>query len=138
LRLKDLDFDYRQITVRNGKGAKDRHTMLPESLAAPLRRQLERVRSVFDSDRARSLPGAAMPPALERKYPSAPVEWAWQFVFPARGVHRQAGIVPHRPAFLRDARAPARRPWCEEPYRLSGQAAHSGSSYYPLSAAPRA
>ena len=86
LRVKDLDFDYRQITVRNGKGAKDRHTMLPESLAAPLRRQLERVRSVFESDRARSLPGAAMPPALERKYPSAPVEWAWQFVFPARGL----------------------------------------------------
>jgi len=50
LRVKDLDFDYRQITVRNGKGAKDRHTMLPESLAAPLRRQLERVRSVFESD----------------------------------------------------------------------------------------
>jgi integron integrase len=86
LRVKDLDFDYRQITVRNGKGAKDRHTMLPESLDAPLRRQLERVRSVFESDRARSLPGVALPPALERKYPSAPVEWAWQFVFPARGL----------------------------------------------------
>ena len=60
--------------------------MLPESLDAPLRRQLGRVRSVFESDRARSLPGAAMPPALERKYPSAPLERAWQFVFPARGL----------------------------------------------------
>lgn len=84
LRVKDLDFDYRQITVRNGKGAKDRCTMLPDSLAEPRRNQLLRVRALYETDRARGLPGAALPPALERKYPSAPLEWAWQVVFPAR------------------------------------------------------
>jgi integron integrase len=86
LRVKDLDFDYRQVTVRNGKGAKDRCTMLPDSTMEPLRRQLERVRLLFESDRAASRPGVSLPPALERKYPSAPFEWAWQFVFPARGL----------------------------------------------------
>jgi integron integrase len=85
LRVKDVDFEYRQITVRDGKGAKDRCTMLPDAVAEPLRRQLERLRLLYESDRAHSLPGAALPPALERKYPAAPFEWAWQFVFPARG-----------------------------------------------------
>lgn len=84
LRVKDLDFEYRQITVRNGKGAKDRCTVLPDSLVEPLRGHLLRVRALYESDRARGQPGAALPPALERKYPSAPLEWAWQFVFPAR------------------------------------------------------
>lgn len=85
LRVKDLDFDYRQITVRDGKGAKDRCTMLPEAVIEPLRHQLSRVRLLHESDRTHNLPGVALPPALERKYPAAPLEWAWQFVFPARG-----------------------------------------------------
>jgi len=84
LRVKDLDFAYRQITVRDGKGAKDRCTMLPDSALEPLQLHLRRVRARFDADRAASHPGAALPPALERKYPSAPFEWPWQFVFPAR------------------------------------------------------
>ena len=84
LRVKDVDFDYRQITVRDGKGAKDRCTMLPDSAVEPLRFQLKRVRSLFEADRAASHPGVALPPALERKYPAAPFEWPWQFVFPAR------------------------------------------------------
>lgn len=84
LRVKDLDFEYRQITVRDGKGAKDRCTMLPDSALDPLQLHLRRVRARFDADRAASHPGAALPRALERKYPSAPFEWPWQFVFPAR------------------------------------------------------
>ncbi len=84
LRVKDLDFEYRQITVRDGKGAKDRCTMLPDSALEPLQLHLKRVRARFDADRAASHPGAALPTALERKYPSAPFEWPWQFVFPAR------------------------------------------------------
>jgi integron integrase len=88
LRVKDLDFDYRQITVRDGKGAKDRCTVLPGSLLEPVARQLERVRLLYDSDRVRGLPGVSLPPALERKYPSAPQEWGWQFVFPARSLCR--------------------------------------------------
>jgi len=67
LRVKDLDFEYRQITVRDVKGAKDRCTMLPDSALEPLRLHLERVRARFDSDRAASHPGAALPPALERR-----------------------------------------------------------------------
>jgi integron integrase len=86
LRVKDLDFDYRQITVRDGKGAKDRCTVLPDSVLEPVGRQLGRVRLLFEADRAASLPGVCLPPALERKYPSAPFEWPWQFVFPARGL----------------------------------------------------
>jgi len=88
LRVKDLDFAYRQITVRDGKGAKDRCTMLPDSALEPLQLHLRRVRARFDADRAASHPGAALPPALERKYPSAPFEWPWQFVFPARKLCR--------------------------------------------------
>ena len=88
LRVKDLDFDYRQITVRDGKGAKDRCTMLPESAVEPLHWQLKRVRSLFEADRASSRPGVALPPALERKYPSAPFEWSWHFLFPARNLCR--------------------------------------------------
>jgi len=86
--VKDLDFEYRQITVRDGKGAKDRCTMLPDSALEPLQLHLRRVRARFDADRAASHPGAALPPALERKYPSAPFEWPWQFVFPARKLCR--------------------------------------------------
>lgn len=88
LRVKDLDFEYRQITVRDGKGAKDRCTMLPDAAIEPLRWQLKRVRSLFEADRASSRPGVALPPALERKYPSAPFDWPWQFVFPARNLCR--------------------------------------------------
>jgi integron integrase len=88
LRVKDLDFDYRQLTVRDGKGSKDRFTMLPASLLEPLARQLERVRVLYDSDRARGYPGVSLPPALERKYPSAPQEWGWQFLFPSRSLCR--------------------------------------------------
>lgn len=84
LRVKDLDFEYRQITVRDGKGAKDRCTMLPDSVLESLQFQLKRVRSLFEADRAAGHPGTALPPALERKYPSAPFEWPWQFAFPAR------------------------------------------------------
>jgi integron integrase len=88
LRVKDLDVDYRQITVRDGKGAKDRCTMLPDSVIDPLHWQLKRVRSRFEADRAAGHPGADLPPALERKYPAAPFEWPWQFLFPARSFCR--------------------------------------------------
>lgn len=86
LRIKDLDFDYRQITVRDGKGAKDRCTILPASLLEPVTRQLERVRLLHESDRASGYPGVSLPPALERKYPAAPQAWGWQFLFPARAL----------------------------------------------------
>ena len=83
LRVKDVDFGYRQIVVRNGKGAKDRVTMLPRSVAVPLQAHLERVRRLHERDLARGYGDVELPDALSRKYPRAPYQWAWQFVFPS-------------------------------------------------------
>jgi integron integrase len=88
LRIKDLDLDYRQVTVRDGKGGKDRCTILPDALAVPLLRQVERVRALHATDLELGFPGVSMPPALARKYPAAPREWGWQYLFPARGLCR--------------------------------------------------
>lgn len=86
LRVKDVDFDQREIVVRDGKGGKDRVTVLPQALAGPLREHLKRVRTLFEADRAAKLPGVCMPDALAKKYPKAGEEWGWQWVFPARGL----------------------------------------------------
>jgi integron integrase len=84
LRVKDIDFEYRQILVRDGKGQKDRVTMLPQSLADPLKRQLEQVKVVHEEDLAEGFGEVYLPFALERKYPGASHAWGWQYVFPAR------------------------------------------------------
>ena len=86
LRIKDLDFDYRQITVRDGKGAKDRVTMLPNALIDPLRGRTKQLRGLFESDKCSRIAGVSMPFALARKYPNARREWGWQFLFPSRRV----------------------------------------------------
>lgn len=83
LRVKDVDMDRMELTVREGKGGKDRRTMLPASLAQPLGEHLVRVRMLYDADRAADIPGVWMPDALERKYPSAGVSWGWYWVFPS-------------------------------------------------------
>lgn len=83
LRVKDLDFEYRQIVVRDGKGRKDRATLLPDSVVDPLQRQLRRIRSLHESDLAEGFGAVHLPEALARKYPSAPHELPWQYVFPA-------------------------------------------------------
>jgi integron integrase len=83
LRVKDIDFGYRQITVRDGKGGKDRRTLMPESLVVPLRTQLERARLLHEEDLQRGYGSVYLPYALERKYPNAAKEWAWQWAFPA-------------------------------------------------------
>jgi integron integrase len=83
LRVKDLDFGAHQLTVRSGKGQKDRITMLPMSAREPLRRHLEAVRLQHQQDLARAAGWVELPRALERKYPNAGREWAWQWVFPA-------------------------------------------------------
>jgi len=84
LRIKDIDFETGQITIRNGKGAKDRVTMLPERFAGPLREQIERTKKIYEEDRAHDTEGVYMWPGLERKYPTAGKEWIWQYVFPAQ------------------------------------------------------
>lgn len=83
LRVKDVDFDRMELTVREGKGGKDRHTMLPSTLTSPLSEHLARVRVVNEADRAAGVPGVWMPDALERKYPAAGVSWGWFWVFPS-------------------------------------------------------
>jgi integron integrase len=84
LRAKDLDFDYGQITVRAGKGEKDRRTVLPRPLSGPLRDQLARVRLLHEQDLREGFGAVYLPYALERKYPNAAKEWAWQYVFPSQ------------------------------------------------------
>ena len=83
LRVKDVDFEYRQILVRDGKGAKDRVTVLPGSLVDPLKVHLERVRALHERDLAHGYGDVELPHALARKYPRAPYEWGWKFVFPS-------------------------------------------------------
>ncbi|MBI5616784.1 MAG: integron integrase [Gammaproteobacteria bacterium] len=83
LRVKDVDFAYRVITVREGKGNKDRSVPLPEAIVAPLQAQLARVRALHNADLELGFGSVYLPHALERKYPSANREWGWQYVFPA-------------------------------------------------------
>lgn len=89
LRIKDVDLDRRSITVRDGKGAKDRITVLADRCIEPLTRQIERAAAVAKRDRARGKGGVILPHALARKYPGAQFETAWMFVFPARSTSRE-------------------------------------------------
>jgi integron integrase len=83
LRVKDIDFSRNEIVVRAGKGDKDRHTMLPTAIKDSLCRHMEATRSQHQRDIKKGLGRVALPNALERKYPNAGREWAWQWVFPA-------------------------------------------------------
>lgn len=83
LRVKDVDFETGQIVVRDGKGAKDRTTILPDSLREQLKIHLERVKFIHDEDLRRGFGNAWMPFALARKYPNAEREWKWQYFFPS-------------------------------------------------------
>ena len=82
LRVKDVDFAHNSIIVREGKGAKDRVVMLPQSLICRLREQLARARALWAADVASGVPGVELPDALARKYPRAGESWAWFWVFP--------------------------------------------------------
>ena len=83
LRIKDIDLHRRQIQVHDGKGRKDRVTVLPERWRDALASHLTMVKKIFEGDLSAGYAGATFPPGLERKYPNAPKEWAWQYVFPA-------------------------------------------------------
>jgi len=86
LRVKDVDFEQRQIVVRDGKGEKDRVTMLPENVVLPLQEHLARVRQMHAQDLAAGHGEVYLPYALAVKYPNANREWGWQWVFPAKGL----------------------------------------------------
>jgi integron integrase len=93
LRVQDLDFARNEIVVRDGKGAKDRVTMLPESIRNPLQAHLLKVKAIHEKDLSEGYGRVALPEALERKYINAAKEWRWQWVFPQenRWVDRRTG-----------------------------------------------
>jgi integron integrase len=83
LRVKDVDFHYKQLAVRDAKGQKDRVTMLPNSLIDPMRTHLARVHRLHENDLREGFGHVYLPTALAAKYPSADREWSWQYVFPS-------------------------------------------------------
>ena len=115
LRVKDVDFAYRQVFVRDGKGGRDRVTMLPEGVVQPLQAHLGKLRTLHRKDLVEGYGEVWLPHALARKYPRAGFDWGWQFVFPSKkrspdpetGVIRRHHVYPdtlHR-AVKRAARA---------------------------------
>jgi integron integrase len=82
LRVQDIDFARSEILVRDGKGAKDRLTMLPESLKGPIKDHIKKVKTIHERDLADGWGRVQMPSAMDRKYPNAPRDWRWQWVFP--------------------------------------------------------
>ena len=135
LRVKDIDFGAGHIIVRDGKGAKDRVTMLPESLRGALREQLARARVWHELDVAAGFGRVHLPHALARKYPHADREWCWQYVFPAekRSVDGRGdltaesaesaegdGARPGGSAALPERRGGRLRPWSVDRWEGTG------------------
>lgn len=90
LRVKDIDFEYKQIIVRDGKGQKDRVTLLSEVLINDLKEQISKVRSIHQKDLEKGNGDTVLPFALNRKYPNAAKEFSWQYVFIAKGYIRNS------------------------------------------------
>jgi len=115
LRVKDIDFAYHQIAVRDGKGHKDRVTMLPLNVQGPLQRHLDAVKELHTQDLQRGGGHVYLPYALERKYPNASGEWAWQYIFPAATPSRdpRTGVIRrhhvHKLVLQRAVRAAVRQ-----------------------------
>ncbi len=94
LRIQDIDFDYAQLLVRDGKGGKDRMTILPRSLHEPLKSHLKKLQALHTADLELGYGEATLPQALARKYPGAGRQWCWQYLFPSstRIQHPQSGV----------------------------------------------
>jgi integron integrase len=93
LRVQDIDFGRNEILVRDGKGAKDRVTILPESLKALLQAHLAKVKAIHNTDLRDGWGRVPLPDALDRKYPNAAAEWRWQWVFPQQNRWNDPGTV---------------------------------------------
>jgi integron integrase len=95
LRVKDLEFERREIVVRHGKGGKDRVTVLPENLILPLQQQIARAKALHDADLAAGFGEVLLPDALALKYPQAARAWGWQWVFPSatRSADPRSGVI---------------------------------------------
>lgn len=119
LRVKDVDFSYNQIVVRDAKGQKDRVTMLPNSLQEPLKKHLQKVAALHQRDIREGFGAVYLPYALERKYPHANREWCWQYVFPAhrRSIDPRSGVERRHHLSEHDlhARAKPRRQGRQKP-----------------------
>jgi integron integrase len=96
LRVKDLDFERREIVVRSAKGGRERHTMIPVAAIVPLRHQLDRAQAIHKADRGEGFGCVELPNALHRKYPRANSEWPWQWVFPASSRYRDKNTGAER------------------------------------------
>ncbi len=103
LRVKDVDFARNEICIRDGKGAKDRRTMLPRTLVEPLQREVERARAIHVQDLAAGCGAVWLPNALARKYKSANREFGWQYLFPAKDLSRDPRSGAVRRHHLDDA-----------------------------------
>src|SRR5437764_700358 len=123
LRVKDMNFDRGELTIRDGKGGKDRVTMLPAAMKKPLLDHLNRMKAQHESDLAAGCGTVALPGALRAKYPNAPAEWAWQWVFPATRFYVDRRASPTSSARVR---SPTRGQGCGP---VGG---HSASRYVPL------
>jgi integrase len=112
LRVKDVDFDRREIMVRRGNGQKDRRVMLPDAIRERLQTHLAEVRRTHERDLFAGFGRVVLPDALERKFPNAPREWRWQFVFPAARICRDARFVRRRVSIRtnRQSSAPSPKP----------------------------
>jgi integron integrase len=101
IRVQDLDFERAEVVVRSGKGDKDRRSMLPQSLVAPLQKHLLKVKSIHEYDLEAGYGDVWLPGALSRKYPKAGREWKWQYVFPAsrRSRDPRSGMIRRHHTF---------------------------------------
>jgi integron integrase len=121
LRVKDVGFAAKTIVVREGKGSKDRRTMLPAVAVSPLRAHLEQVRAVYERDLQASRGSVELPGALARKYPGAETSWAWYWIFPARNLSEdpRSGVVRRHHVYesvpQRAVKEAARRAAIEKP-----------------------
>jgi integron integrase len=123
LRVKDVEFSYRQILVREGKGGKDRVTMLPEAAIQPLHLHLGKVNALHRRDLAGGYGEVWLPDALSRKYPRAGREWGWQFVFPSknRSADPETGVIRRHHVYP------------DTLHRTVKRAAHDAGIYKPVS-----
>jgi len=134
LRVKDIDFSANHLVVREGKDNKDRITRLPSVIKAPLASHLVRVRALHERDLAHGLGSVSLPDALARKYPHAPKDWGWQWVFPAKqisqdprsGVRRRHHLYEN--VLQRAIRAAARQAGMVKP--VGCHTLRTGSTYY--------
>lgn len=95
LRVKDIDFEYNQIIIRNSKNNKDRRTVLPQTLKSEIKEQLVKVKIIYVKDKENQFGTSEIQIALQRKYPNAPFEWCWQTIFPASkpSVDPRTGVI---------------------------------------------